>query len=123
MDEKEMRKPIAWTRRDRSLKAEALDPKRWHVKENYRINILHPDIYPIYKTFVQIVTGQNTYPPTDAQRLEFERMVLSVIDMDAKTPEQKIAILQWEVDNIHRAGWEPYAWNEKWLKPREREIK
>ena len=112
-----------WTLNDESLKAGVLDPKKWpSVRVNqYKINILHTELFPIYKKFVYEVTGQRVYPPSDTQRLEFERMVLSVLCLNDRTKEEKIALLLWDVENIHRNPyWEDVSGNlgwSRWFEP------
>lgn len=109
----------AWTLKDKALMAGKLDFKRWHIWRPYTINVNHPELEPMYKHFVYIVTGQRQFPPTEHQRREFERMVKSVLVITDKTPCEKQALLQWEIDHIKSSGmWKPYSWNPNWIRPK-----
>ena len=95
-----------WGLGDMAFRAKHLDPKKWDGAANlyqYKININHPELAPIYKRFCFLVTGRRQYPISDTQRFEFERMVLSVLTLYDKTKEEKIRMLEWEVESIPKS--------------------
>ena len=110
---------LEWTLYDRSLRAGKLDPKKWpHVKngKEYKINILHPDLKPLYERYQRIVTGRCQYPMSDTQRFEFERMVFSVLTLFDKSKEEKIRMLTYEIESIPKSPfWVKLKTPQNWL--------
>lgn len=106
---------LKFTRFDPEIKAGKLS-KEWNCPP-YRINILAEYIKPLYEMYVKKVSP-GVSPITDAQRFDFERIIILIaqrrISADEKIQAAKNTINQISLDS---GEYVPYKFNPKCLFP------
>ena len=107
---------LMFTRYDPEIAAKELS-KEWGTLPKYRININCGYIKPLYKKYKRIVSPV-VGPVTDAQRFDFESIIITVSLMD-KSPEEKLKIADERIESIKENKWDyvPYSWNKSCLCP------